>query len=213
MLVIFDWDGTLLDSTGKIVACMQAAIADVGIQRRSASEVKQVIGLGLPEAIRQLFPTIDTPKLAQLSQSYSAHFIEADQVPCAFYDGVLETIEALKATEHQLAIATGKSRKGLNRVLARLNMQNFFDATRCADETLSKPAPLMLAELLAELGQDAGNAVMVGDTEFDLEMANNAGIASIAVSYGAHSRERLLKHRPLHCIDHFPELLSCIQGR
>lgn len=212
MLLIFDWDGTLLDSTGKIVACMQAAIADSGLDWRSGIQVQEIIGLGLPEAIRHLYPSIDELGLDSLRQSYSEHFVEADQVPCEFFSGVMETLLALKADKHQLAIATGKSRKGLDRVLSNLAMEGFFDASRCADETESKPHPLMLEELLLELGGSVDDALMIGDTEFDMAMARNAGMERIAVSYGAHGRERLLKFQPQVCLDYFPDLLNCIQG-
>lgn len=213
MLLIFDWDGTLLDSTGKIIGCMQSSIAELGLEFRSAGQVREIIGLGLPEAIRQLYPEIDENTLDQLSGLYSLHFLAADQVPCDFYDGVMDTLRTLKAHGHQCAVATGKSRKGLDRVLDNLSLASFFDASRCADETRSKPHPLMLEELLLELEVDIEDAVMIGDTEFDLAMASNAGMASVAVSYGAHSRERLLKHAPGFCIDHFPDLLPYIQGK
>ena len=213
MLLIFDWDGTLLDSTGKIVSCMQSSIAELDLDFRSAGQVREIIGLGLPEAIHQLYPEIDEITLGELSRLYSLHFIAADQVPCAFYEGVMETLRVLKANGHQCAVATGKSRKGLDRVLDNLSLQTFFDASRCADETRSKPHPLMLEELLQELGVGVEGAIMIGDTEFDLAMAGNVGMASIAVSYGAHGRERLLKHNPRYCIDHFPDLLPCIQGK
>jgi phosphoglycolate phosphatase len=213
MLIIFDWDGTLLDSTGKIISCMQSSMAELGLEFRSAGQVREIIGLGLPEAIRQLYPEIDENTLDQLSRLYSLHFVAADQVPCAFYDGVMDTLLALKMHGHQCAVATGKSRKGLDRVLGNLSLETFFDASRCADETRSKPHPLMLEELLQELEVDVEGAIMIGDTEFDLAMAGNVGMASIAVTYGAHGRDRLLKHNPRYCIDHFPDLLPCIQGK
>lgn len=211
MLMIFDWDGTLIDSTGKITRCMQLAIADTGLDERSDSEVKQIIGLGLPEAVRQLFPGIDQAAMDALRQSYSEHFIHADQTPCEFYPGVTEVLNHLREQGHQLCVATGKSRRGLNRVLANLGMEEFFDSSRCADETASKPNPRMLFELMEELRAPAHRSVMVGDTAFDLEMAKNAGIGSIAVSYGAHDRERLLEHEPHRYIDHFSELLDWLE--
>ena len=210
MLLIFDWDGTLLDSTGKIVRCMQSATAERGLDFRSSDQIREIIGLGLPEAIRQLYPGIDHITLEQISRSYSLHFVAADTVPCAFFEGVMETLLELKARGHQCAVATGKSRKGLNRVLGNLSLEDFFDASRCADETRSKPHPMMLEELLMELDDEVEEAVMIGDTEFDLAMAGNLGMASIAVSYGAHARDRLLKHRPRYCIDHFRDLLPCV---
>lgn len=213
MLFIFDWDGTLLDSTGKIVSCMQRAINELGLESRADVDVKGIIGLGLPEAIRQLYPDIPQGDLDAMRQSYSRHFIEADATPCTFYPGVESVLDTLKQEGHQLSVATGKSRRGLNRVLGNLNMAEFFDATRCADETASKPHPRMVHELMTELGVAPHNAVVVGDTAFDLEMASNAGVESIAVSYGAHHRERLMSCEPVLCIDQFDELLNWLQQR
>lgn len=213
MLFIFDWDGTLLDSTGKIVSCMQRAIDELGFDPRADLDVKGIIGLGLPEAIRQLYPDIQPPDLDAMRQSYSRHFIDADATPCTFYPGVETVLDTLKTQGHQMSVATGKSRRGLNRVLGNLGMTEFFDATRCADETASKPHPRMVQELVAELNADTRDSVVVGDTAFDLEMASNAGVDSIAVSYGAHHRERLLSCEPIMCIDHFSELLEWLQTR
>lgn len=210
MLLIFDWDGTLLDSTGKIVRCMRKAISDVGLPQRSDDQLLNIIGLGLREAVGQLFGPIGKGDVSQLMESYSGYFIEADQVPCNFYPGVLESLIALKNDGHHLAVATGKSRRGLDRVLKNLRLDDFFDATRCADESKSKPHPLMLHQILDELSADPSDAVMVGDTEYDLNMAKNANISGIAVSYGAHERERLLRCEPLHTIDHFPQLLDWV---
>jgi phosphoglycolate phosphatase len=208
MLFIFDWDGTLIDSIDKIIRCMHGAINDVGLEKRSDEQVRTIIGLGLPQAIRQLFPAIAEPEMLLLCERYSAHFIEADQVPCEFFPGVMSCLEQLRGDGHQLAVATGKSRRGLDRVLHNLSMQDFFDASRCADETQSKPHPLMLEQLLNELKVDRNQAVMVGDTEYDLQMATNARLKSIAVSYGAHRRDRLEAHSPHLLIDYFEQLLA-----
>ncbi len=208
MLYIFDWDGTIIDSTDKIVCSMHAAIAELGLPERSYQQAKNIIGLGLPEAVRQLYPDIAEVDSKQLRESYSRHFIAADQVPCGFYPGVTDVLAQLKSAGHQLAVATGKSRRGLSRVLANLEMTEFFDTSRCADETSSKPHPLMLHEILEELSVEVDAAVMIGDTAYDLEMAANAGMASVGVSYGAHSREMLLAHKPVSIIDRFDELLK-----
>lgn len=207
MLYIFDWDGTLLDSTAKIVGAMQVAIAELGLPAVDALHIKGIIGLGLPEAVRQLYPSEQNGVLEQLAAAYSRHFVLADQVPCQFYPGVRRGLFQLRADGHQLAVATGKSRRGLNRVLTNVGLEGFFDTSRCADETASKPDPMMLRQILDELSVDPAEAVMVGDTEFDLNMANNAGMRSIGVSYGAHDRSRLDQCRPLHIVESFDELL------
>ncbi|MGK0500867.1 MAG: phosphoglycolate phosphatase [Oceanicoccus sp.] len=208
MLVIFDWDGTLMDSTDKIAQCLLAAINQLNLAERSVEQAKSIIGLGLPEACLSLYPDIGAPMMAKLQQAYSEHFIRADKIPCSFYPRVEEVMAELKGQGHQLAVATGKSRRGLNRVMGSLALQDFFDGSRCADETASKPDPLMINELLVELGYGANQAVMVGDTSFDLEMAANAGVASIGVSYGAHPVERLLAHNPKLMVDHFEHILD-----
>lgn len=213
MLLVFDWDGTLIDSTGKIVRCMHAAIADLQMPQRSDTEVRNIIGLGLSEAFVQLFNNIDEPTISQLKSVYSQYFREADQTPCALYPGVIESLDRLRADGHKLAVATGKSRAGLNRVLKNLQLDTFFDTTRCVDEARSKPHPLMLQQILQELDTDPSNAVMVGDTDYDLEMANNADVTGVAVSYGAHSPERLSACNPGHTIDHFPEILTVVSSR
>lgn len=208
MLFIFDWDGTIIDSTAKIISCMHRAIEENSLPARADQQVQNIIGLGLPEAILQLFPDINEAQLNTLRQSYSAHFVAADQVPCDFFPGVMTTLEQLRQRGHLLAVATGKSRKGLSRVLSNLEMSSYFDGSRCADETASKPDPLMLQQLLQELAVDNSDAIMVGDTEFDLAMAANADVASIGVSYGAHEVKRLETHNPRLCIDRFEQLLE-----
>lgn len=207
MLFIFDWDGTLIDSTDKIVSCMQSAVSSLELPFRAYDEVKSIIGLGLPEAIETLFPDIRPTQAESLISRYSTYFIEADQVPCDFYPNAVETLSSLRSNGHQLAVATGKSRRGLQRVLQNLQMEDFFDASRCADETASKPHPMMLEQLLEELGCHGSSAVMVGDTEFDLEMAAKLGMRRIGVSYGAHSVERLQRHAPELIVDNLDQLL------
>jgi phosphoglycolate phosphatase len=211
MLYIFDWDGTILDSTAKIVGCMQLAINDAGIVMRDEQSLKEIIGLGLGEAILSLYPESDTGQVDYLKQRYSHHFIHADQTPCPYYPNVLDTLNALREQGHHLAVATGKSRKGLDRVLGNLEMTEFFHASRCADETQSKPHPQMLFELLEHFDVGCEQAVMIGDTEFDMAMAKAAGIERIAVSYGAHKVERLLPH-DVYLIDDFSEVLDWRAG-
>jgi len=210
-LLIFDWDGTLIDSTDKIITCMQSAFVSSGLTPPPYADVKNIIGLGLPEAICKLLPGIGNELALAVRESYSAHFSEADKTPCNFYTGVTEGLNALKNQGYTLAIATGKSRKGLDRVLSALGLDNFFHLTRCADETESKPSPLMLNEIISEARTTPANALMVGDTEYDLEMARHARVDSVAVSYGAHHIERLLKHHPKKSIDQFSQLIDFLQ--
>lgn len=210
MLFVFDWDGTLSDSTGKIVGCLQEAARVVGLPELSEEKIKNIIGLGLREAIEVLYPGISELKLNALRSAYSDVYKREDQVPSPFFPGVEETLNILRDRGYSMAVATGKSRRGLNRVLHRLNMDGFFHATRCADETLSKPNPLMLEELLVELNYAPHTAVMVGDTEYDMEMALRAGVSRVAVTYGAHASERLEKYTPVLMTSQFAEVLSLI---
>lgn len=208
MLFIFDWDGTVLNSIDKIVNSMQAAAEEFDIENLSHDEAKSIIGLALPVAIETLFPEMPKEQRDQLQQSYSRHYVERDQAPCEYYPNALETLKQLKAAGHQLAVATGKSRRGLDRVLASLGMSDFFDTTRCADETKSKPDPLMLQEILDELSVDVRDAVMIGDTSFDLQMAQNIAMRRVGVSYGAHPVERLQACEPEVILDELSGLLE-----
>ena len=208
MLLILDWDGTLSDSTGKITQAMQMAAEDLGWEIPLDSEVHNIIGLGLPEAIAQLFPLLGEADRQGIRERYAAHFVSLDQQqPSAFFPAVQETLEYLRAEAHQLAIATGKSRRGLDRILTNLGMSSFFHATRCADETASKPHPLMLEQLLNEFSVPSAESVMIGDTEYDMAMARTISMPRIAVSYGAHHAERLRPYEPELCMDRFDELL------
>ncbi|MGY8815441.1 MAG: HAD family hydrolase [Gammaproteobacteria bacterium] len=211
MLVIFDWDGTLINSLAKITQCMQLAAVDAGLAPRSESEIHGIIGLGIPQALAILYPDVPHAPLDSLRDRYSHHFITKDQNPCEFYPGVGDTLAELKSGGHHIAVATGKSRRGLDRVLGNLGWENYFHATRCADETLSKPDPLMLSEIMSELDYGVEDAVMVGDTEFDLEMASRLGMRRVGVSYGAHSPERLSLHQPEVIIDHINDILRIIE--
>ena len=208
MLLIFDWDGTISDSAAKIVRCMQRSAEDARVEILQDDVIKNIIGLGLPEAIKTLYPNESDESREKVRAGYSAHFIEADTIPSPFFPGVMDTLEELKSRGYKLTIATGKSRKGLNRVLNNLGMSEFFDATRCADETASKPDPQMLNELLAEFSANAEEAVMVGDTEYDMAMAHAIDMHRIAVSYGAHHVDRLRAYKPSLCVDEFEKILS-----
>ncbi len=206
MLYIFDWDGTLMNSVGRIVSCLRSAADELSLDVLPDNQYQNIIGLGLPEAVATLYPHIDVTLQTKMRDAYSRHFKAADTRPSDFFPGVLETLSMLRDDGHQLAVATGKSRAGLNRVLSKLDWLDYFDATRCADETASKPNPMMLHEILSELNCSVEDAVMVGDTEFDLVMAHNAGMKKIAVSFGAHSQERLMALAPDAMLHNFSEL-------
>ena len=209
MLFIFDWDGTLIDSKAKITYSMQLAAQDMSWEPLEDSLIHNIIGLGLPEAILHLYPQVSNAERARLRDFYAANFIRLDEEKSSeFFPVVTETLEALRSQGHLLTIATGKSRKGLDRILSDLGMTNYFDATRCADETASKPHPLMLEQLLDHFNVQACDAVMIGDTEYDMEMAMRIAVPRIAVSYGAHHIDRLHQYEPELCLDQFDQLLT-----
>lgn len=207
-LIVFDWDGTLMDSESRIVNCMQAAIRDLGLAERSRDELKNVIGLGLKEALNTLYPGGDDAALGKLVERYRHHFLYEDTTPSELFTGVVEMLQALNQAGYFLAIATGKGRLGLEHALAASQLGPLFHATRCADETRSKPHPQMLEELLDYFAVEPDQSIMIGDTEFDLQMATNAKTHSVAVSYGVHHRDRLLNHAPLACLDDVNQLHS-----
>ncbi len=209
-LVIFDWDGTVMDSTGRIIACMHKAGADLCLPVLEDDAVREIIGLGLPEALRTLYPGIDDDALARMRERYAVHFVAAEASPSRLYPGARETLAALRRAGLRLAVATGKSRKGLDRVWASSGLADSFDASRCADETHSKPHPAMVTELLTELRVAPERALVVGDTSFDLQMARDAGVDRVAVSYGAHPVDRLMNFHPLAVIDALPQLLPLL---
>jgi len=193
-LIIFDWDGTLFDSVGQIVASLLFA-AQQFQQSLTADAAKSIIGLGLPEVAQRLFP--QAPELhSEILQCYADHYV-ANSKGDVWFDGVSDMLFDLKAQGLQLAVATGKSRKGLDRVLAQTQSQALFAATRAASETKSKPHPLMLEEILAETGVAAERAIMVGDTSYDLEMARNIAMPRVGVAYGVHSVDVLQQFNPL----------------
>jgi phosphoglycolate phosphatase len=200
-LIIFDWDGTLVDSTGRIVDSMQHASVEVGLPTVPDTAVQNIIGLGLPEALRTVWPGIDASQMSEMTRVYARHFVYDSKVAMAFFDGVADLLGDLRQAGCKLAVATGKSRKGLDRMLTQMEVDGRpvgeqFAASRCADETRSKPDPLMLKELLDELNIPAEEALMIGDTSFDLDMASALNIDSVAMSHGAHDRSVLLDCQP-----------------
>jgi phosphoglycolate phosphatase len=204
-LLVFDWDGTLMDSAPVIVASLQAACADLRLPVPSDENARYVIGLGLEDAMRHILPDVSPDRLADVVERYRHHFLLRDG-GTALFAGVAETVRELHAAGFRLAIATGKSRRGLTRALHATGLTDYFHATRCADEGFSKPHPGMLEYLMGALDVDRGHTLMIGDTTHDLEMAQNAAVASVAAAYGAHPREALLRHAPVACVSEFAEL-------
>jgi phosphoglycolate phosphatase len=189
-LIVFDWDGTLMDSTAHITRSIQAACRDLGLPVPGDDAASYVIGLGLREALEIAAPTLDPGDYPRLVERYRVNYLTKEQ-STQLFAGVREMLVELRDLGYLLAVATGKSRVGLNRALDEARLTSLFDGTRCADETFSKPHPAMLHELTRELGQDSGRTLMIGDTTHDLQMALNAGVAGVGVAYGAHSRASL----------------------
>ena len=194
-LIVFDWDGTLMDSTRLISKSLQNACGDIGIAVPSETDALFVIGLGLEDTVRHVAPDLDIERQARLAERYRHHFLSMEGFGAPLYDGVPEMLADLHGRGRRLAVATGKARRGLERVLDATGLRPWFEATRCADEGFSKPHPDMLLMLLDITGVEPQRAVMVGDTTHDLELAANAGIDAVAVSYGAHDAA-LLATRP-----------------
>lgn len=205
-LFVFDWDGTLMDSERQIVQCMQMAAHDLGLVVPTSAEVRVIIGLGLPEAILKLFPLHDRETRDRIRQAYARHFVAEAGGRSELFPGAMELLQDLRARGYLLAIATGKSRLGLDRVLSQVGLIDFFDTTRCADETASKPDPRMLNEILVSLSAFPGESVMIGDTSFDLEMAARIGMPSVGIAHGVHDTTVLQRHKPLAIVPDLPSL-------
>jgi len=195
-LIAFDWDGTLFDSTGLIVQCIQAACRDLGVAVPSDADAAYVIGLGLHDALQHAVPGLPAERYPELGLRYRHHYI-ANKDALVLFPGTLPMLQALKARNHFLAVATGKNRRGLDDALAHSQLHGMFDATRTADETAGKPHPLMLQQLMAQLGVSPERTLMIGDTTHDLMLARNAGTARVGVSFGAHDHEAFAEHEPL----------------
>ena len=204
-LIVFDWDGTLFDSTALIVQCIQAACRDLAVDVPSDTQAAYVIGLGLQDALEHAVPGLPQERYPELGRRYRHHYF-ASQHALTLFPGTLDMLQALKARNHWLAVATGKSRQGLNEALSTAQLKGLFDGTRTADETASKPDPRMLLELLREFGCEAERAVMIGDTTHDLQLAVNARVPCIGVSYGAHDTDDFHRFNPLAVVHSTAEL-------
>ena len=209
-LIAFDWDGTLFDSTAIIVRCIQRAVVDVGGAKPTDKAAAYVIGMGLMQALAHAAPDVPPEKYPQLGARYRHHYL-AHQNDLSLFEGVLPLLDDLRTRHHLLAVATGKSRRGLDDVLRTVQLQGVFHGSRTADETAGKPDPLMLHELMRELGAEPGRTLMIGDTTHDLQMAVNAGCAAVGVSYGAHEPGEFHRLQPLHVAHSVAELRQWLQ--
>ncbi len=204
-MVIWDWDGTIMNSTPTIVECMQQSCRDLGMPVPSDQIASHVIGLGIIESIRIAMPTVAEADYPLVLQRFRHYYLGKDH-ELTMFEGIRELLSDLKANGHILAVATGKPRVGLNRSLNNHQLDDYFHDSRTADETRSKPNPQMLLELMEKWAIPAHKIVMIGDTTHDLKMAKSAGVSAIAMSYGAHSAEELLAHQPLACFSKVEDL-------
>ena len=209
-LIVFDWDGTVMDSTAVISGSIQSACRDLGLNIPSDEAARHVIGMGLTQALRHAVPDAPETMYPHLTERYRHHFLAQDEA-ISLFAGARETIAELHSAGHTLAVATGKSRHGLNRAMQASDMQSYFHASRTADETFSKPHPAMLLELMAELDMTPAQVLMVGDTTHDLQMAINAGVDAIGVTHGAHPVEQLRALQPLALLDDFASLRTWLK--
>lgn len=209
-LLVFDWDGTLMDSAAAIVASIQASCSDLGLPVPVRERAAHVIGLGLRDALAYAVPELPPSDYGKLAERYRHHFLARDP-DIEMFPGMREMLAGLKQRGYLLAIATGKSRAGLDRVLAAQQLGQYFDASRCADETHPKPHPAMLHELMQELTAERDATLMIGDTAHDLQMAQSARVPALAVSYGAHPKDSLAAFSPLACIDTPQELAPWLE--
>ncbi len=210
-LIVFDWDGTVMDSTAVIAGSIQAACRDLGLAVPGDEAARHVIGLGLQQALRHAVPDAPESMYEPLVERYRHHFLAQDRA-IPLFEGARETLAGLHEAGYRLAVATGKSRLGLDRALESTGMKRYFHATRTADTTFSKPHPAMLLELLDELAVSAERALMVGDTTHDMQMAQNAGVDAVAVGHGAHPPEQLRESDPLALVKDFAELRAWLEA-
>ncbi len=209
-LIIFDWDGTLMDSAAKIINCLLAAVGDVGLPSLDRDAARQIIGLSLNDAFNALFPNASLEQHSALIERYRLHFLTRDRTAMQLFPGVSKYLHELCGRGYLLAVATGKARRGLDQALTDTDTSHLFATTRCADEAPSKPHPKMLLDILDQTGVEASESVMVGDTVYDLQMANEAGVHALAVTYGMHDVAQLHAHDPLACVNSFPEVYAWI---
>jgi phosphoglycolate phosphatase len=212
-LLVFDWDGTLMDSIGSIVACTRATMQELGLGEEIPEKtIRGTIGLGLRETMEILCPGGDDAVFARILSGYRRHWVETWRDRPLLFEGVTTLLAALAEEGYLLAVATGKSRRGLQHALEQTGLTGLFHATRTVDEAFSKPHPQMLLDILDELGVQAAEAVMIGDTTYDLQMAHSAGTAAVAVCSGSHGRDELQQLAPVACLDQVCELREWLAG-
>jgi phosphoglycolate phosphatase len=204
-LIVFDWDGTLMDSAAAIVTSLQGACRDLDLPVPDDERARYIIGLGLHDALSHILPGLDAAQYPRVAERYRHHFLALDGGTTLF-PGIAEIVASLHGAGYQLAIATGKSRRGLARALAATGLESYFHASRCADEGHTKPHPGMLQAVMHELAAASDRTLMIGDTTHDLEMARAAGVAALGVAYGAHARDALQACGPLACVASVAEL-------
>jgi len=212
-LLVFDWDGTLMDSQNEIIQCFQLAALDLDLKCPSEDAIRNIIGIGMEEAIRSLFPEHSrSQQCADFKDKYRHHYFHTDKKHSKLYAGVFDMLTTLEDDDFFLAVATSKGRRGLDDVLARTGLKNIFHTTRCIDEALSKPNPQMLLDIVDIIGVELHEVLMIGDTEYDLQMARNAGIDGLGVKCGAHSEDRLRSHQPVECLTETRELYAWLRN-
>lgn len=205
-LLVFDWDGTLMDSIASILACTKRTIADLELGELPDDTIRSTIGLGLRETVEVLSPGCDEAQYGRILSRYREHWFASYRDLPLLFEGVHRLLESLAAEGYLLAVATGKSRRGLDYAMAQTGLEGLFQATRTADETFSKPHPKMLFDVFEELGVRPQEAMMIGDTTYDLEMARNAGSPGVGVCSGSHPREELVRFEPVACLENVVDL-------
>ncbi len=205
-VVIFDWDGTLIDSVEHIADSLHHAATSLGLPPRERSAYRNIIGLGIVEALNSLYPGLSAQELTQIRENYSRYFFTRETTPQSVFSGASELLGALTKLRVGRAVATGKSRRGLDIALTSTGLKSHFEITRCADETRSKPDPTMLQEIIRHFAIDPEEAIMVGDTSYDLEMAQRIGMPAIGVQWGVHDEQTLKKYSPVAIVNSMQEL-------
>ena len=212
-LLVFDWDGTLMDSAHRIVTCMQLAATDLGHEAPTTAAVRNIIGLGLQEAVALLFPGLSEDSRTGVIDAYRDHWLGKRIPESSLFPGAETVLQQFSQAGYLLAVATGKSRRGLDSVLADTGLGPLFHLTRCADEAHSKPHPQMLQDILTDLDTPSSRALVIGDTEYDMQMAGNAGVDAVGVVHGVHSSDRLREHGALTVFNHLEELPQWLQTK